>query len=70
MVEKDLHKQPYTNYGYFFHSLPLHYNFRATSFILRDNKGLMWFGTRDGLVKFEVLRRPNYMVGTPIDNMV
>ena len=35
------------------HTLPSDYNYRATRCILKDYKGLMWFGTQNGLIRFD-----------------
>jgi signal transduction histidine kinase/ligand-binding sensor domain-containing protein/DNA-binding response OmpR family regulator len=42
---------PYNNF--IFHTFPSNYHYRATRSIIRDYKGLMWFGTENGLVRFD-----------------
>lgn len=36
-----------------FHSFPSEFTFKATRCILRDHKGYVWFGTENGLVRFD-----------------
>ncbi|UCH15084.1 MAG: response regulator, partial [Bacteroidales bacterium] len=52
--------QPVANNNIIFHTLPLNYNYRATRCILKDYKGLMWFGTQNGLIRFDGLNLKAY----------
>jgi ligand-binding sensor domain-containing protein len=52
-INKDLTKNEESNYNVTFHNLLPNFHFRATRSILRDHKGLMWFGTENGLVRFD-----------------
>ncbi|MBN2521226.1 MAG: response regulator [Bacteroidales bacterium] len=36
-----------------FHSLPSEFDYRAIRCIIKDYKGLMWFGTQNGLIRFD-----------------
>ncbi len=36
-----------------FHSLPPEFDYRAIRCIIKDYKGLMWFGTQNGLIRFD-----------------
>lgn len=52
VVNKD---RKISNRNVTFHSFPEEYNYRATRCIIRDFKGFMWFGTENGLVRFNGL---------------
>lgn len=52
-VEKSIFKQSIAKSKVTFHQLPAEYSYRATRSIIRDHKGLMWFGTENGLVRFD-----------------
>ncbi len=43
-----------------FNSLPKHFPYRATRSIIRDSLGFMWFGTENGLVRFDGLNLKIY----------
>jgi signal transduction histidine kinase/ligand-binding sensor domain-containing protein/DNA-binding response OmpR family regulator len=52
-VNKNSLNQPVASKNIIFHTLPSNYNYRATRCILKDYKGLMWFGTQNGLIRFD-----------------
>lgn len=43
-----------------FNSLPKHFPYRATRSIIQDSKGFMWFGTENGLARFDGLNLKIY----------
>jgi signal transduction histidine kinase/ligand-binding sensor domain-containing protein/DNA-binding response OmpR family regulator len=53
MVNENILNQPIAGSNIIFHAFPLNYNYRATRCILKDYKGLMWFGTQNGLIRFD-----------------
>lgn len=43
-----------------FHSIPEEFDYRAVRCILKDQQGIMWFGTQDGLIKFDGINLTRY----------
>ena len=52
-VNENSLNQPIASNNIIFHNLSANYNYRATRCILKDYKGLMWFGTQNGLIRFD-----------------